>query len=145
MDPISQIMTQQHRYCDDLFSQMEQAVSNAQWEDASHHWEQFNQATLAHFNNEEEILFPEFEARTGQRGGPTQVMRMEHVQMRSLLEGLQQAVMNHYADQVLGVAETLMLMMQQHNIKEEQILYPMIDQQMGTDSDTRERINPLHP
>ena len=127
MEPVSSIMTHQHRVCDEHFARMENAVSASDWELVEKHWALFNNSMLEHFSNEEELLFPAFESRTGNSQGPTQVMRMEHKQMRSLLDGLQQAVENRYAEQVLGVADTIMLMIQQHNMKEEQILYPMID------------------
>ncbi|MBT3836906.1 MAG: hemerythrin domain-containing protein, partial [Thiotrichales bacterium] len=85
--------------------------------------------------SEEEILFSAFEEATGSAQGPTMVMRMEHEQMRSLLQNLQQAVESRDAEQALGVADTLMIMMQQHNMKEEQMLYPMIDRSLpDTDS-----------
>ncbi len=128
MNPVSSIMTHQHRLCDEHFARMENAVSAGDWEAALPAWERFNSSMLEHFSNEEEVLFPAFEERTGNTQGPTQVMRMEHKQMRSLLDGLEQAVSNRYSEQVLGVADTIMLMIQQHNMKEEQILYPMIDQ-----------------
>jgi iron-sulfur cluster repair protein YtfE (RIC family) len=127
MESVSSIMTHQHRVCDEHFAKMENAVAAAEWEQAEQAWALFNSSMLEHFFNEEEVLFPAFEMRTGNTQGPTQVMRMEHKQMRALLEGLQQAVENRYAEQVLGVADTIMLMIQQHNMKEEQILYPMID------------------
>ncbi len=127
MDPVSSIMTHQHRLCDEHFAKMENAASAGDWDAVMQAWKLFNDSMLDHFSNEEEVLFPAFEQKTGNTQGPTQVMRMEHKQMRSLLDGLQQAVENRYAEQVLGVADTIMLMIQQHNMKEEQILYPMID------------------
>ncbi len=143
MDPVSSIMAQQHRRCDEHFSEMENAASAGDWEQAEESWKRFHFGTLEHFNNEEGLLFPEFESRTGMSMGPTQVMRMEHEQMRSLLDGLQQAIENRYAEQVLGVGETVMLMLQQHNMKEEQILYPMIDDAMGQDEAIQSQIKAL--
>lgn len=134
MEQISTIMTQQHRLCDEHYAALENSAGESDWEQATAAWRRFNQNMLDHFDNEESVLFPAFETATGNTQGPTQVMRMEHQQMRSLLEGLQQAVENQYAEQVLGVGETLMLMIQQHNMKEEQILYPMVDNAVSTAS-----------
>ena len=36
-------------------------------------------------------------------------------------------------DDYFGIAETLLIMMQQHNTKEENMLYPMCDQHLGGD------------
>jgi len=67
----------------------------------------------------------------GSTGGPTQVMRMEHEQMRSLIASLTDVVEQQDQSEFLGEAETLLVLMQQHNMKEEQILYPMIDRVAG--------------
>jgi hemerythrin-like domain-containing protein len=66
--------------------------------------------------------------------GPTQVMRMEHVQMRALMDDAAAALANGDADDYLGLAETLLIMMQQHNMKEENILYPMCDQHLAAET-----------
>ncbi len=64
-------------------------------------------------------------------GGPTQVMRMEHQQMRALVQDLDTALNNQDKDRYLGLSETLMVMMQQHNMKEEMMLYPMLAQNLA--------------
>lgn len=86
---------------------------------------------LNHFSMEEEKLFPAFEQHLGHTMGPTQVMRMEHNQMKQLFSEMQQAVKARDDAQYLGLSETLMMIMQQHNMKEEQMLYPMMDQTLG--------------
>ena len=73
------------------------------------------------------MLFPAFEAATGMSGGPTAVMRGEHAQMRALVEAIQAAVSARDADEFFGSCETLVIFMEQHNRKEEGILYPMCD------------------
>jgi len=66
--------------------------------------------------------------------GPTQMMRSEHSQMRQLFDDMAQALEQKNKDQYLGTAETLMMLMQQHNMKEEQMLYPMTEQVLGGDA-----------
>lgn len=65
------------------------------------------------------------------RMGPTQVMRMEHGQIRALLDDAVDALEQANPDDFLGLADTLLIMMQQHNMKEENILYPMCDQHLA--------------
>jgi hemerythrin-like domain-containing protein len=48
--------------------------------------------------------------------------------MRELVDRMQAAVDAGSADEYLGAADTLMVLIQQHNMKEEGILYPMCDQ-----------------
>jgi iron-sulfur cluster repair protein YtfE (RIC family) len=124
---ISDFMTDHHKYCDDLFIQAESAVEKEQWNEASKKWHLFIDELESHFQREERILFPEFEALTGMSEGPTQMMCIEHQQMREIIKEITYSCENKDKINYLGLSETLMVTMQQHNMKEEQILYPMIE------------------
>jgi len=133
MDTISSYMTSDHHRCDELFSQAEAAASGQDWGKIAADSQVFLDSMRQHFKMEEEVLFPAFEQRTGMSMGPTQVMRMEHVQMRELFDAMADAVKQQDRDEFLGQAETLLVMMQQHNMKEEQILYRMADQMLSAE------------
>lgn len=135
MDTISSYMTSDHHRCDELFSQAESAASGQDWGAIAAGLQVFLDSMCQHFKMEEEVLFPAFEERTGMSMGPTQVMRMEHVQMRELFDAMSDAVKQQDRDEFLGQAETLLVMMQQHNMKEEQILYRMADQMLSAEMD----------
>ncbi|PKO38671.1 MAG: hemerythrin [Betaproteobacteria bacterium HGW-Betaproteobacteria-6] len=130
MTTIRSFMTEDHRRCDDLFAEAEQAVSKGNLELALVAFGHFRSAMLAHFDSEEKTLFPTFEAKTGMSQGPTQVMRMEHEQLRGLMDDAINALKTANAEEYLGQADTLVIMMQQHNMKEENMLYPMCDQHL---------------
>ena len=136
MNNIRGLMSQDHRECDDFFVAVELSIGKKSWDDARTAFVDYREAMLAHFKVEESILFPAFEQRTGMRMGPTQVMRNEHDQMRELIAAAGAAVSACDADEYSGYAETLLIMMQQHNMKEENVLYPMCDQQLGDQSST---------
>jgi DUF438 domain-containing protein len=129
---IAETMTAHHRHCDDAFAAAENAVSAGNWAEATRAFSVFHQLMEGHFTGEETCLFPAFEAETGHTQGPTQVMRMEHIQMRQLLVQLQASLTESQQAQYLGASETLLIMMQQHNIKEEKILYPMCDHALAS-------------
>ncbi len=131
MTSIVDFMTQDHRHCDEIYAAAEEKVATGLWDEAAQSWKIFRNAMETHLNREEGFLFPAFEARTGNTQGPTAVMRMEHEQMRSLVSEMGEAIVARDADSFLGLAETLMILTQQHNMKEEQILYPMSDQVLG--------------
>ena len=59
-----------------------------------------------------------------------QVMRGEHIQLRELMASAEQALFSRDGETYAGEAETLLIMMQQHNMKEENVLYPMCDQHL---------------
>jgi iron-sulfur cluster repair protein YtfE (RIC family) len=128
MGAISNVMQKNHRECDELFAAAEEAVSAQDWLNAEKSWSAFAAELDQHITVKEEgILFPAIEAVNGPMG-PTQVMRGEHQQMRALVGQINEAMTAKDAQKFLGLSETLMMLMQQHNMKEEQILYPMIDQ-----------------
>lgn len=135
MSSISQYLTAEHHHCDDLFAQAEEAASRGAWREAKEGFERFRLSTETHFDMEEKVLFPAFENATGMTLGPTQIMRMEHRQMREVFEQMAAAVGREDADEYLGQSETLLMLMQQHNLKEEQILYRMADQTLADQSD----------
>jgi len=133
MTTIRSFMTDDHRRCDDFFAEAEQAIGKKNIAAARAAFEHFQSSVLAHFECEEKTLFLTFEAKTGMTMGPTQVMRMEHQQMRDLLDDARNAIESGDMDDYLGLAETLLIMMQQHNMKEENILYPMCDQHLSAE------------
>lgn len=133
MTDITSFMTAEHKSCDDTFVEFENAIADLNWPQLQISWGLFSKQLARHFEMEETVLFPEFEAATGMTEGPTAVMRAEHIQMRGLIASLDDALENQNGDQCQGIAETLMIMMQQHNMKEEQMLYPMSDQHVDAD------------
>ena len=131
----TQILPAHHRHCDDLFAAAEESAQRGDWAAAAPAFARFNDQMKAHFEAEEGLLFPAFEAATGMSAGPTQMMRHEHEQMRSLLSQLDAACAARDGEGYAGIAETLLMLMQQHNMKEENILYPMCDQALGAEAE----------
>jgi len=138
---IREFLIDDHRHCDDFFAAAEQAVERGDAAAAAAAFAQFSAALLRHFQAEEQTLFPAFEARTGMTMGPTRVMRMEHEQMRGLLEVAAEALAAGDVEEFLGQGESLLIMMQQHNMKEENVLYPMCDQQLAGDPSVLDRLH----
>ncbi len=122
---------QHHKHCDEIFADAEEACGAGNWEAGRKAFDLLLDQLETHFTSEEEVLFPAFEAATGMTSGPTEVMRGEHRQMRDLLAQMHGAVAARDGDTFGGAAETLLILMQQHNMKEENILYPMCDSALG--------------
>lgn len=127
METISRYLGTDHKRCDEFFAQAETAVAATLWTNAEQAMSAFCEALELHFAMEEQVLFPEFEEAVGSNEGPTAVMRMEHRQMREILSMLNDCLARHDVDGFLGYSETLNTLMQQHNMKEEGILYLMTD------------------
>jgi regulator of cell morphogenesis and NO signaling len=95
-------------------------------------FERFARELERHIAFEEELLFPVVEREMGltSGGGPTAVMREEHAQIKSLLGEIAPGMKDPDAP-VEGRRQALGAVLQEHNMKEEQILYPMADQALG--------------
>ena len=130
---ISNYMRAEHRECDEIFTSAEKSVIEGNFEQAEKQFLLFSNDTLTHFKKEEEALFPTFEEITGNTEGPTRMMRYEHEQMRGLIGRMAEAIESKDKDAYLSIAESMMILLQQHNMKEEQMLYAMCDRAIPQD------------
>ncbi len=127
----TKLLPAHHKHCDELFAAAELAASKGRWVECREAYGVFRREMAAHFATEEEVLFPAFEAESGSLSGPTQMMRLEHGQMNALMNAGDQAVLDDDANGFFGALDTLLIMMQQHNMKEENILYPMCERALA--------------
>ncbi len=88
----------------------------------------FDDGLRRHIRDEEEVLFPAFEERTGMgpQGGPTAVMRLEHRQLETLLTDLTGPSEGAHETPAQASA-ALSRLLADHDAKEEGMLYPMMD------------------
>jgi hemerythrin-like domain-containing protein len=134
MGLISDYMNRDHKHCDDAFARAEDMAAASDWLGLTRDGGMFLREIERHIGLEENLLFPAFEERTGMTSGPTETMRMEHQQMRGMFAQMRAAIDAKDAAIYLGVSETLLILLQQHNMKEESMMYPMLDQSLGDDA-----------
>jgi len=118
-------LVKQHVECDDQLNRVEAALHKADMASAGRNFRLFDEQLEQHFRLEEERLFPAFEKATGMTNGPTVVMRGEHAEIRQLRDQAMAQIDNKDIDAALATLDTLNVLIQQHNVKEENILYPM--------------------
>ncbi|HUX91179.1 MAG TPA: hemerythrin domain-containing protein [Gallionellaceae bacterium] len=135
MQTLTEFMTADHKACDDRFALAEQPAYANNWNGADTAFNAFRAAMTHHFHLEEHILFPALLAAGGP-GAPVQMMTMEHAQMNSLLDNMAAALARKEATGYSGLSETLLIVLQQHNLKEEQILYPIAERLLAGSWDT---------
>lgn len=135
MTTIAEFMTAEHKACDNKFADAETAALTDDWDDAEAAFNAFHNDMARHFRMEEDVLFPAL-ATAGGPSGPVHVMLMEHAQIKELLKQMAAAVTQKDAQEYGGLSETLLMVMQQHNHKEEQILYPIMDQILAKERET---------
>lgn len=126
MPTIAEFMTADHKACDDEFAIAEEAALTGDWGKAGTTFNAFRDDMLRHFRMEEDVLFPALKS-SGGPSGPVHIMLMEHAQIKELLKQMGAAVESKDAQEYGGLSETLLMVMQQHNNKEENILYPIMD------------------
>ncbi len=122
---IHQHYSEDHDRLDGLFRQFRE-LKAADGARARVLFGEFKSGLERHIVWEEEILFPAFENKTGITQGPTQVMRIEHREIKGFLQAI--AGKLDAGDFATDREEVgLLAVLGPHNEKEEGILYPMID------------------
>lgn len=126
---IKQYYAEDHDRLDGLFGDFER-LKKADSARAKESLDAFIAGLKRHMAWEEEILFPAFEEKTGMHGaGPTEVMRLEHREIKRFLEII---VQNFQEEPSTGAEEQAMIeLLKAHNLKEESILYPSIDSHLN--------------
>jgi hemerythrin-like domain-containing protein len=130
---LAEYFTHDHRACDLGWADVEAAADAGDTPAMAAHWQTFQNRLLRHLAMEEQLMFPAFEAATGMTAGPTQVMRMEHEQMRGVLAQMSAAVERGDAEELVDQGDTLNILIQQHNMKEEGMLYPMATRALASE------------
>jgi iron-sulfur cluster repair protein YtfE (RIC family) len=124
---IAQYFKADHNRLDAAFAAF-QDQKRESFDEAKKHFKIFFRGLRRHIVWEEEILFPLFEKKAGMHDeGPTFVMREEHRRIQALLDRIHAKVRVADPDSD-DDEEMLMEVLEGHNLKEEQILYPAIDQ-----------------
>ena len=129
---ITDSFTDDHHRCDQLLAEAERRVGGKDWHAAAAAVGALSAALDRHFTLEEESLFPALAQVFKVAENPIEIMVAEHAQMRALLADLEDAVATRDSAAYLGIIETLHLLVQQHNYKEEGVVYPMADGALPT-------------
>ncbi|MBI2933122.1 MAG: DUF2249 domain-containing protein [Planctomycetes bacterium] len=133
---VTEYLQTDHRRLDALLGVVERLVEAGSTAEASARFAEFACGLNHHIEAEEQLLFPTFEEATGTREGPTAVMRAEHVEIRGFMEAVGHAIERQDRQGVAAFIRGLKGVLVPHNVKEEQVLYPMTDQSAG---DERQR------
>ncbi len=139
---LKEFFTLDHRRCDEKWAEVEAAAQVGDVELEKENWRAFQGEMLRHLRMEEEVMFPAFEQASGMTdSGPTFVMRSEHEQIRGLIEQMRAAAEGGDYDELVDLGDSLLMLIQQHNQKEEQMLYPMAELALAADwAKIRERL-----
>lgn len=132
---IVQIMESHHKHCDSTYVHAENVLSEGKNDLGMELMRSFIWNMELHFAREETILFPAFEEKTGMTSGPTQVMRLDHEQIRGVLKEISDCLNEGNLQRIFDLSEAMLILIAQHNSKEENILYPAADQYLDREAD----------
>jgi iron-sulfur cluster repair protein YtfE (RIC family) len=129
---VNEALSWDHDRLDDLESRSFKARERGDFAEAKALYAVFAFGLRRHIRFEEELLFPEFEKKAGfpAEMGPTAVMRDEHLEILDCLNRIEQAIGDGAAS-LESLRHGLHLVLGNHNLKEENIVYPMTDQALG--------------
>lgn len=126
MRSVGDYFREDHVRLDELFRKF-QAEKHSDLGRARKYFEAFKFRLESHIVWEEELLFPIFEVKTKMRNpGLTAVMRTEHAQIRETLATIHAQTKNQNPHSEKNEA-ALLNVLGVHNQKEEESVYPIID------------------
>ncbi|ACL66996.1 Hemerythrin HHE cation binding domain protein [Anaeromyxobacter dehalogenans 2CP-1] len=126
-DSVTGYLEADHRRLDAILPEVERLAAAGEYRDAARRFAEFTSGLDRHIDAEEQVLFPTFEDATGMASGPTQVMRMEHVQIRERMREAAGSLDREDAGGLAAAVGGLTQVLSVHNMKEEHMLYPMSD------------------
>ncbi len=132
MESITTYMQQDHVLIDQILERARAAARAGDHAVLEREAELFLQRLARHIDMEEKLLFPAFESHTGMtEAGPSVQMRAEHEQMQGILQQMRSAAGARDGAGYQRAAQALLEVLVPHNLKEEQMMYPMLDEAMG--------------
>lgn len=87
----------------------------------------FTKGLCTHIQWEENALFPFFESRLKMSTVPTDLMREEHQKILSFVYEIE-TMLKHDTNKLHALCISLKQLLDSHNLKEERIIYPLLDQ-----------------
>lgn len=140
---VTEYLEADHRRLDAILPDVERLAAAGEYPDAARRFAEFESGLGRHIDVEEQILFPTFESATGMAGGPTQVMRMEHVQIRDWMRAASDSLARGDGGRLAEAVGGLTQVLSAHNMKEEHMLYPMTERAVQGEAQRRQLVERL--
>ena len=129
---ISTMFDEDHERLDALFKSF-QTLKRTDFPKAKNAFLEFKAGLQRHVVWEEDVLFPLWERKSGMTGGgPTIVMRSEHREIGEWLEAIHRKLLAQNPE-TEREEETLLDLLDRHNMSEEEVLYPQMDRMISAE------------
>lgn len=136
---VSEYLGWDHQRLDTILVRVTHLVREGAQQDASRSFAEFSCGLNWHIDAEEMTLFPAFEEKTGIRDGPTRVLRVDHRLIRFRMDEVTSALAAGDAAAIERAIAALGDALDDHNVMEERVFYPLADQAM-TDAEERDEL-----
>lgn len=137
MKTICDYLSEEHHRCDRLFAKVESCIAKQDWEQAARQFHEFENALGSHIVMEETVLFPAFVNAVSNASAPLAMLRTEHLRLKAILERFADALQRRDLRDFTLHADSYVMLVQQHSMKEEEMLYPLLDRVLA---EGRERV-----
>lgn len=129
---VNEYLTWDHRRLEAIFEEVRGLANSGDFFEAAQRFVVFRAGLERHILIEETVLFPHFEQHTGMsQGGPTEVMRNEHVRIKKAMAEIADALKLEDTQQFNDASDQLFGTLEPHDQKEERVLYPLCDETLG--------------
>jgi hemerythrin-like domain-containing protein len=138
---VNEYLTWDHRRLEGIFEEVRELAHSGDFFDAAQRFVVFRSGLERHIVIEESVLFPHFEKHSGMsQGGPTEVMRNEHVLIKKALAEIAEALKLEDTQLFNDAGDLLFETLEPHDQKEERVLYPLCDETLGGDAGRAEMV-----
>lgn len=120
-----------HQRCDAIFERVVACIAQGGWRAAEPGFQDFLEAFQRHVRMEERVLLPAFQQCMKGADAVIALLRSEHRQILAMLERMSDTVKRRDKVEFLLHAETFTMLKKQHGMKEEEMLYPLLDRLPG--------------
>lgn len=107
-------------------------LKNLNFAKAKENYVAFKHGIERHIALEREVLFPTFQRKTGIVEGPIAALEEEHRQILTLVERINLRIQRNDSSSN-RLEHDLMVILGHHNVKEENVLYPVLDHLLSVD------------
>jgi len=133
---INDYLSSDHKRLDLLLDNLSKAIEQSKGEDYIRSvFKLFQRGMLRHMHWEESVLFPIFDEQVTKNHVSTDILKAEHKELATMLEELEDSIEEGMSlEYVRGLEQFVYT----HHLREEEILYPVIDAM--TKGDVQERM-----
>ncbi len=140
---VKELLQNDHRRLSAVFSDVARLLAVGSFREGARRFAEGACGLDWHINAEERVLFPTFEALTGEANGPTAVLRAEHLDIRRLMESVRTVLGLTDAHGAGEALRRLVATVSAHSGGEVRVLYSMADHAVGGERDRDDLVRRL--